>query len=97
MKKEDRINAAYTNEKAKHGNAIILFHIGNGYEAYYSDAETLAKLLPLRIYTVNKTISLVRFPEDELEQFTNRLVDAGHAICISEVRGTSGQHILESL
>lgn len=97
MKKEDRINVAYANEKAKHGNATILFHIGNSYEAYYSDAETLAKLLQLHIYTVNETIPFVRFPENVLEQFTNQLVDTGHSICISEVRGASGQHILESL
>lgn len=98
MKKEDRINQVYKSEKTKHGNdTILLFHVGENYEAYYSDAAILAELTQLRIYTACETIPFVRFAADMLEQYMNRLVDADHSICVSEVRGASGQHILESL
>lgn len=98
MKKEERINQTYNKEKGKHGNAtIVLFHVGDCYEAYHSDAAVLAGLTQLKQYTVSGTIPFVRFPADELEQYMNKLVDANHSVCISEVRGASGRHILESL
>lgn len=97
MRKEDKINKAYTTAKAKHGDTtIVLFHIGDNYEAYYSDAQGIAELTLLHIYTVNKVIPFIRFSVEELEQYMNQLVDAGHSVCISEVRGTSGNYILEA-
>lgn len=98
MKKEERINQVYNKEKEKHGNAtIVLFHVDDCYEAYHSDAAVLAGLTQLKQYTVCGTIPFVRFPADELEQHINKLVDVNHSVCISEVRGASGRHILESL
>lgn len=89
---------AYNSEKMKHGNdTILLFHVGNNYEAYYSDATILAELAQLRIYTASGTIPFVRFSTNQLEQYMNLLADANHSICVSEVRGASGRHILESL
>lgn len=98
MEKVDRINLAYKSGKTKHGNdTILLFHVGENYEAYYSDAAILAELTQLRIYNASEIIPFVRFAADMLEQYMNLLVDANHSICVSEVRGVSGQHILESL
>lgn len=98
MKKEERINEAYNKEKEKHGkDTIILFHVGDCYEAYHSDADVLVELVQLKQYTTSGTVPFVRFPADRLELYMNKLVDANRSVCISEVRGTSGRHILESL
>ena len=98
MKKEERIHQAYNKEKEKHGNAtIILFHVGDYFEAYYSDAGIIAELTRSKQYTISGTIPSVRFPAGELELYMNKLADANHSVCISEVRGASGRHILESL
>lgn len=98
MKIEERINQAYNNEKKKHGIlTIILFHIGDHYEAYYSDANTLAKICNLKIFTLSEKIPSIRFPERKVEEYMNQLVDANYSVCLSEVRGPSGQYILKSL
>lgn len=98
MKKEERINEAYNKEKEKHGkDTVILFHVSDCYEAYHLDADVLAELVQLKQYTVSGTVPFVRFPADLLELYMNKLVDANRSVCISEVRGTFGRHILESL
>lgn len=98
MKKEERINQAYNKKKEEHGNVtIILFHVGDYFEAYYSDADVLAQLTQLKQYTVSGTIPFVRFPADEIELYMNKLADANQSVCISEIRGASGRPILESL
>lgn len=98
MKIEERIDLAYNNEKKKHGIlTIILFHIGDHYEAYYSDANILAKVFNLQIFTVSEKIPSIRFPESKIEEYMNKLVDANYSVCLSEVRGASGHYILKSL
>lgn len=98
MKTKERIDQAYNNEKKKHGTlTIIFFHIGDHYEAYYSDANILAKVCYLKIFTVAEKIPFVRFPERKVEEYMNQLVDANYSVCLSEVRGPSGQYILKSL
>lgn len=98
MKIEERINLAYSNEKKKHGMlTIILFHIGDHYEAYYSDANTLAKVCNLQIFTVSEKIPSIRFPARKVEEYMNQLADDNYSVCLSEVRGSSGHYILKSL
>lgn len=98
MKTEERIDLAYNNEKKKHGMlTIILFHIGDHYEAYYSDANTLAKVCNLQIFTVSEKIPSIRFPARKVEEYMNQLADDNYSVCLSEVRGSSGHYILKSL
>lgn len=98
MKIEERIDQAYNSEKEKHGMlTIVLFHIGDHYEAYYSDANIIAKICGLKIFSASEKIPLIRFPERKMEKYMNQLVDANYSVCLSEVRGPSGQYILKSL
>lgn len=38
------MNELWQKKKAEHGDALLLFRIGNVYEAYYGDAEILDRL-----------------------------------------------------
>ena len=42
MKKEEIIRRCYGGMKERHGvETIILFHVGDSFEAYFDDAETI--------------------------------------------------------
>ena len=42
-------------------------------------------------------IPAVRISDTAMEECRNRLLDAGHEVCVSEFRGASGRHILKIL
>lgn len=97
MKKEILIEKSYTQAKERHGiNALTLFHVGESYEAYYDDAETITRTtgIPLFNITAGK-IPAVRIPQADMESCRNRLLDAGYTVCVSDVRGASGRHIIK--
>ena len=48
MKKEEIIRRCYGGMKERHGvETIILFHVGDSFEAYFDDAETI---IPFQIW-----------------------------------------------
>lgn len=73
---------------------IILFHNGNNIEAYEQDVPTVAQTLGLIPFT-RDGITIVSFPESELEKNMSRLLDAGHATCFSEMRDANGNYITD--
>ena len=98
MKKEILIEKSYTQAKDRNGtDALTLFHVGESYEAYYDDAETITRTtgIPLFSITAGK-IPAVRIPAPDMESCRNRLLNAGHTVCVSEVRGASGRHIIKT-
>lgn len=99
MKKEDIIYGNYKTMKARHGaRTLVLFHVGEHYESYLEDAETMARVLDVSLLFISAGhIPAIRIRPEDVEQSRNRLLDAGYAVCVSEVRGASGRHILESL
>lgn len=99
MKKDERIKNSYGEMKKKHGETmLILFHVKECYEAYYSDASIIAEITRIPVSTCTpEGIPLIRFPADMLEHYRNLLLDAGLSVCTSEVRGTSGKHILKTI
>ena len=89
MKKEEIIRRCYGGMKERHGvETIILFHVGDSFEAYFDDAETITRITEVPRFKM--TIS-----DAALEECRNRLLDAGCKVCVSEVRGVSGRHILK--
>lgn len=99
MKKEDKIRLCCEKMKERHGKGtIILFHVGNSYEAYFDDAQTITRIMEVPLFRkTEERIPCIRIPDTLIEECKNRLLDAGCAICVSDVRGASGRHILESL
>ena len=51
MKKEQIIRQCYGGMKEKHGmETIILFHVGDSYEAYFEDAETITRIMEAPLF-----------------------------------------------
>lgn len=97
MRKEDNIRLCYNHMKDRHGfETIVLFHVRDFYEAYFEDAKIVSQItdIPVLPMTAAK-IPSIRIPVYLMEKYRNQLLDAGHKICLSEVRGISGYHILK--
>lgn len=99
MKKEQIIRQCYGGMKEKHGvETITLFHVGDSYEAYFEDAETITRIMEVPLFKMTAAnIPAVRISDTAMEECRNRLLDAGHEVCVSEFRGASGRHILKIL
>lgn len=97
--KNEVIAEHYSRMKSKRGNdTLILFHVGNYFEAYFDDAATIAPYLGVKPVTNRRgTVPAVFFPEDKIEEVNNKLLDDGFGTCISEVRGKGGKYVLDTL
>lgn len=73
--------------KQRHPDAIILFRVGDFYEAIQEDAVESADILSLTLVTQTRgdqPIQLVGFPHHALDTYLPRLVRAGKRIAIVE-------------
>jgi len=51
MKKEQIIRQCYGGMKEKHGmETVTLFHVGDSYEAYFEDAETITRIMEAPLF-----------------------------------------------
>ena len=96
MKKESLIEQCYKRMKERHGtDTLVFFHVDESYEAYYDDARTLARTTGVPSFNITAArIPAVRIPEADMEACRNRLLDAGYTVCVSDVRGASGRHMM---
>lgn len=97
---DDYIMDVYTCMKQRYGaDTIILFHVGDFFEAYIEDSRIVAQVLgiPRKVLEVHPeyVIYVTRFRAVNLERHRNQLHDAGYETCTSEVRGPDGTHILK--
>jgi superfamily I DNA/RNA helicase len=69
--------------KAKHPEMIVLFRMGDFYEAYGDDAKTLGKVLSLTV-TNRAELSMSGFPHHQLETYLHKLLREGHRVAICE-------------
>ena len=97
MKKEEIIRRCYGGMKERHGvETIILFHVGDSFEADFDDAEPITRITEVPRFKMTAAgIPAIRISDAALEECRNRLLDAGCKVCVSEVRGVSGRHILK--
>jgi len=73
--------------KAKHPDALLLFRVGNFYEAYRDDAKDAADILALtliRRHTNGEDYFMAGFPRHELDKYLPKLVRAGKRVAICE-------------
>ena len=96
MKKESLIEQCYKRMKERHGtDALVFFHVDESYEAYNDDARTLTRTTGVPSFNITAArIPAVRIPEADMEACRNRLLDAGYTVCVSDVRGASGRHMM---
>lgn len=69
--------------KSAAGNALLLFRMGDFYEAFYDDAVTLARELDLTL-TKRQEIPMAGVPHHTCENYIDRLVAKGFRVAIAE-------------
>ncbi len=74
--------------KEKHPDALLLFRVGDFYEAYAEDAKTAAKVLGLTLINSsrkrNAKGALAGFPHHALDTYLPKLIRAGHRVAICD-------------
>jgi len=78
----------YQEVKAQNPGSLLLFRMGDFYELFYHDAEVAAKILGLTLTSRDKNsanpIPMAGFPYHSLEQYLNKLIQAGFRAAICE-------------
>ena len=77
----------YMEVKSAYPDAIILFRMGDFYETFYEDAQTVAQVLNIALTKRGQgeaRADLAGFPYHALEKYIGKLVRAGHKVAICE-------------
>ncbi len=93
MNDETPIRRQYLDIKAKHQNAILLFRLGDFYEAFDDDAQLLARELEISLTSKpmgkNMRVPLAGIPHYVLERHLATLISRGHRVAICEQTSSS--------
>ncbi len=78
----------YLEIKARHGDAILFFRLGDFYEMFMEDAITASRVLDITLTSRNKNsleeIPLCGIPYHSCQHYIAKLVDAGYKVAICE-------------
>lgn len=104
MKTETPIRRQYLELKAKHQDSILLFRLGDFYEAFDEDARLLARelniVLTSRSMGKDNRVPLAGVPHFVLEKHLATLISRGHRVAICEqtslnpVKGKDGKKLI---
>src|SRR5262245_9426263 len=75
----------YQAVKTNHGNAIVLFRLGDFFEAFFEDAVACAELLDLTLTSRSKdkdAIPMAGVPYHAVEGYLARLVELGRTVVL---------------
>lgn len=85
----------YTAVKDAHADDIVLYQVGNFFEMYGEDARAAAAILDIslttRIVNLVERVPMCGIPSNQLEQYTEKLHDAGRDVVISGIEQQSDQ------
>ncbi len=105
MKEDTPIRTQYLEIKERHKDAILLFRIGDFYEAFDDDARVLAKELDIVLTSKpmgkNIRVPLAGVPFHSLERHLAVLISRGHRVAICEqlttepVKQATGKKLIE--
>lgn len=72
--------------KAKHPDAVVLFRVGDFYEAYHEDAETLGEICGLNVSWVieQPSVKMSGFVHHAIDTYLPKLIRAGKRVAICE-------------
>ncbi|MCX7654423.1 MAG: DNA mismatch repair protein MutS [Fervidobacterium sp.] len=73
----------YLDIKEKYKDAILLFRLGDFYEAFFDDALTVSKVLNI-VLTKRQDAPMAGIPYHALENYLKKLVDSGFKVAICE-------------
>ncbi len=105
MKDETPIRRQYLEIKAKHTDAILLFRLGDFYEAFDDDARLLARELDIVLTSKpmgkGMRVPLAGVPYHSLEKHLATLISRGHRVAICEqtsaapIKNKDGKKLIE--
>ncbi len=106
MKTETPVRRQYLEVKAKHQDALLLFRLGDFYEAFDDDARILARELDIVLTSrsmgkSDARIPLAGVPHFVLEKHLATLVARGHRVAICEqtsalpIKGDDGKKLIQ--
>ena len=82
----------YLEIKTDNPNRLVLYQVGDFFEAYNDDAKTVAEALDLmmtsRPISDNDRVPMVGLPKHALETYMNMLTDRGYDLAVSTVDGS---------
>lgn len=92
MKKFKEIKVITAKEKIQlyiqyreiYGSLLLLFRVGDWYEAYVEDAQEVANTLNI-VVTEQDGLQMAAFPHQALDTYLPRLIRAGHKIAICDL------------
>ncbi len=73
----------YMEIKRKYRDSILLFRLGDFYEAFFEDARTVSEVLNI-VLTKRQDAPMAGIPYHALDSYLKRLVDAGYKVAICE-------------
>ncbi|ABS61097.1 DNA mismatch repair protein MutS [Fervidobacterium nodosum] len=73
----------YLDIKDKYKDSILLFRLGDFYEAFFDDALTVSKILNI-VLTKRQDAPMAGIPYHALDNYLKKLVDAGYKVAICE-------------
>ncbi len=89
----------YLQLKSQHPDCILFFRLGDFYEAFDSDAETVAAVcdvaLTSRPVGNNQRVPLAGVPYHSVEGYLARLVEAGYKVAVAEQVSEPGAGLVE--
>ncbi len=105
MKDETPIRRQYLEIKANHQDAILLFRLGDFYEAFDEDARLLARELDIALTSKpmgkGMRVPLAGVPYLSLERHLATLISRGHRVAICEqlsstpIKGKNGKRLIQ--
>ncbi len=105
MKDETPIRRQYLEIKANHQDAILLFRLGDFYEAFDDDARLLARELDIMLTSKpmgkGMRVPLAGVPHHSLERHLATLISRGHRVAICEqlsstpIKGKDGKRLIQ--
>ena len=106
MKTETPVRRQYLEIKAKHQDALLLFRLGDFYEAFDDDARILARELDIVLTSrsmgkASSRVPLAGVPHFVLEKHLATLISRGHRVAICEqtsttaIKGDNGKKLIQ--
>ena len=78
----------YLRIKERYRDAILFFRLGDFYEMFFEDAETVSRILDIALTSRNKNedsaVPLCGVPYHSAEPYIRKLLDAGHKVAVCE-------------
>ena len=90
---------SYLAVKAENPDSLVLYQVGDFFEAYAEDAKIIGEALGLmqttRAVDINTRIPMVGFPQHRLETYLTMLTDRGYDVAVNSLE--DGERITRSL